>query len=64
MSTLTKDGTSLTEDEAKRKFCPIILGHNCRASDCMMWRWRRPDMVTANEHMKGTCGMVVVGRNG
>lgn len=31
----------LTEEQARKKFCPILDGRNCIASGCMMWRWHR-----------------------
>lgn len=65
----------MTEDEARQKWCPMVReggavfvsnrssaqqhAFNCIASDCMMWRWRKPgfDGVPSSDKTKGYCGL-------
>jgi hypothetical protein len=55
----------MTEKEARVKWCPLtVFQAFCRASNCMMWRWRRHDYADGyqpqeghDEYDKGYCGL-------
>jgi hypothetical protein len=53
----------VTEADAKKKACPMIVGHDdeiatprdCVASSCMAWRWSHQD-PGPNSPATGFCG--------
>jgi len=51
----------MTEEEAKKKLCPLLPVHkgrfiNCRVSDCMMWRWKWTEEQLDSKHEnEGDC---------
>ncbi|MGE4552969.1 MAG: hypothetical protein AB7D57_07645 [Desulfovibrionaceae bacterium] len=52
--------TSISEKEAKFKYCPLLKTHDdkmkfCQGSQCMMWRWDSP--YETGEGAPGHCGL-------
>lgn len=52
---------SLSEEEAKEMWCPMMqrssVGNRCIASYCIMWRWANRNEMVSPEYWKGYCGL-------